>query len=172
MQRLGWVVVAVCVLVGSAMAQFGAQSKVTPAAEAKFAALPVFPACATLSPANGDFNTGAFVVLLKGTAGCDIPWHWHSANESLMIVGGKARIEMKDMPAHPLAAGDYVYLPAKHAHHFTCSAACTLFVSSDGKFDIHYVDKDGKEIPIEQALKSAAKPAMKKPAKAAEKKGE
>jgi len=32
----------------------------------------------------------------------------------------------------------------------------------DEAFDIHYVDKDGNEIPVEQALKPMAKPAAAK----------
>jgi hypothetical protein len=32
----------------------------------------------------------------------------------------------------------------------------------DGAFDIHYVGSDGKEIPVEQALKPMAKPAAAK----------
>jgi hypothetical protein len=34
----------------------------------------------------------------------------------------------------------------------------------EAAFDIHYVDKDGKEIPVEQALKSTANAPAKKAA--------
>jgi hypothetical protein len=43
-------------------------------------------------------------------------------------------------------------MPSKHVHQFTCTSACTAFVSSDAAFDIHYVDTDGKEIPPDTAL--------------------
>jgi quercetin dioxygenase-like cupin family protein len=97
--------------------------------------------------------------------GCKVPWHWHTAAENLVVVSGSAKAEMKDGASHALASGDYVYMPAKQAHQFTCSTACTIYVMPDAAFDIHYIDKDGKEIPVEQALPSTVKtPPAKKPA--------
>ena len=41
---------------------------------------------------------------------------------------------------------------------------CVVFDVIDGAFDIHYVDAEGQEIPVEQALKPTANPApAKKP---------
>ncbi|HEY6308056.1 MAG TPA: cupin domain-containing protein [Candidatus Angelobacter sp.] len=150
----------------SAAAQDNAKVGVTSAAASKFAPLPGLPACATLSVQRGDPTKGAAVILIKMTSGCKIPWHWHTAAEGLMMVSGKARLEMKNgaMSMSLVAPGDYVYLPGKHIHEFTCVAACTLFDVIEGAFDIHYVDKDGKEIPPDQALKPAAKPAATKAA--------
>ena len=71
-----------------------------------------------------------------------------------MIVSGKAKVEMKEASS-TMAAGDYINLPAKHAHQFTCLAACVFFIESDRAFDIHYVNAEGKEIPQEEALKPA-----------------
>jgi cupin domain len=101
---------------------------------------------------------------MKMTSGCVVPWHWHTASEHLIFVSGKGKAEMKGSPAAMLGAGDYVYLPGKMQHEFTCVAACTFYDSIDGAFDIHYVDKDGNEIPADQALKAG-------PAKSATKKG-
>jgi quercetin dioxygenase-like cupin family protein len=132
---------------------------VVTAAASKFAPLPGLPACGTLSVQHGDPTKGAAVILAKLTPGCKVPWHWHTATESLLFVSGKAKVETKDAPAATLTAGDYAYMPGKHVHMFTCLAACTFFIATDGAFDIHYVDKDGKEIPPDQALAPAAKPA-------------
>src|SRR5262249_2712630 len=132
------------------------QTKVGTAASSKLAPLPVFPQCATASAQRGDPSKGAAVFLVKMTGNCVVPWHWHTAGENLMIVSGKAKVEMKDGgTSSPVAAGDYVFMPGKHVHQFTCVAACTFFVSTEGAFDIHYVDKDGKEIPLEKALPPA-----------------
>ena len=139
---------------------------VTTMAATKFAPLPGVPACMTLSAQRGDPTKGPAVILAKFTSGCSIPWHWHTAAENLMMVSGKGKLEMKDAAAaSPVAAGDYVYLPGKHQHQFTCVSTCTMFDSTDGAFDIHYIDKDGKEIPPDQAL-ATKKPATKKPAAA------
>jgi quercetin dioxygenase-like cupin family protein len=160
--RRGWMELGVVLLLGAAAwGQFGSQMKMSSNAAAKFAALPGLPACSTLAVQNGDPSKGPALILVKAKAGCEIPWHWHTANESLMFVGGKAKVEMKNMAPSMVGGNDYIYLPAKQPHQFTCAAACTFFLSSDAKFDIHYVDAAGKEITPEQALKPAAKPAGK-----------
>ena len=67
--------------------------------------------------------------------------------------------------AKTVTPGSYAYLPAKHPHEFTCVTACSLFVAADNVFDIHYVDKDGKEISLADAQKfgkGAAKAPVKK----------
>ena len=104
---------------------------------------------------------GAAVLLLKVKSGCVVPWHWHTANENLMMVSGKGKAEMPD-GAHTMDMGDYMYLAGKQIHQFTCISNCLVFDVIDDVFDIHYVDTDGKEIPVEQALK----PMAKKPAPA------
>lgn len=139
---------------------------VVTAAGSKLASIPGVPACLKLSAQRGDPSKGAAVLLIKMTAGCTVPWHWHTAGEGLMIVSGKGKIDMKDAtPASSaVGPGDYVYLPGKHVHEFTCSTPCTFFDAIEGAFDIHYVDKDGKEIPPDQALAGAKKPPAAKPA--------
>lgn len=140
-------------------------------AASKFTAVDGLPACSTLSAQHGDPFKGPAVILLKVAKGCTVPWHWHTATESLMMVSGNGKLEMKDSAAAKVVPGDYVYLPGKHVHQFGCSTACTLFLAIDGAFDIHYVDKDGKEIPPAEALKSGAKkPAPAKAAPAEKKK--
>jgi hypothetical protein len=70
-----------------------------------------------------------------------------------MIVTGSAKIEMKGAgKGTVLGPGGFGMLPGKHVHQFTCSTACSAFVSSDGAFDIHYVDAKGAEISPEAAL--------------------
>ena len=78
-----------------------------------------------------------------------------------MIVSGKGKIEMKDAAPAGVAPGDYIYLPGKHPHQFTCTTLCTFFDVTEGAFDIHYIDKNGQEIPPDQALGPAKKPSTK-----------
>jgi quercetin dioxygenase-like cupin family protein len=151
--------VLACMLLGAAAQD---KSGVTSAAKSKFGPLPGVPACLTLSVQRGDPSKGGAVLLIKMAPGCTVPWHWHTAGEALLMVSGKGKIEMKDVAASAVAPGDYVYLPGKHPHQFSCATACMFFDVTEGAFDIHYIDKDGKEIPPDQALKPAAKPAAKK----------
>jgi quercetin dioxygenase-like cupin family protein len=120
--------------------------------ENKFAPLPVMPPCVTMAVESGDPAKGASVIVFKGTAGCMIPWHWHTPTEQVMIVSGSAKVEMKDHGSAVLGPGGFAMMPSKHVHQFTCTSACTAFVASDKAFDIHYVDSAGKEVPVESAL--------------------
>lgn len=122
--------------------------------ENKFAPMAGLPSCSTLSVESGDPSKGPSVILIKATAGCRIPWHWHTPTEHVMIVTGSAKLQMKDGDhTAVLGPGGYAMMPSKHVHQFTCSSACTAFVSSDGAFDIHYVDANGGEVSPDEALK-------------------
>ena len=121
----------------------------------KFGNLPVLPGCMTVSVLHGDPSKGPAVLAAKLKPGCKVA-------ENLVVVSGSGKAEMKDGASHVLNPGDYVYMPGKQAHQFTCPAACTIYVMPEAAFDIHYIDKDGKEIPVEEALKSTAKAPAKK----------
>jgi quercetin dioxygenase-like cupin family protein len=130
------------------------------ATASKFVNLPVIPSCMTVSVQEGDPAKTAIILLAKFKAGCDVPWHWHTANERLLIVSGVGRAEMKGAPKPlSLKAGDYILMPGKGIHRFSAITNVELFLLSDAAFDIHYVDPAGKEIPVDAALKPAAKPA-------------
>jgi quercetin dioxygenase-like cupin family protein len=133
------------------------------AAENKFAPMAGMPTCVTLAVESGDPTKGPSVIIFKGTAGCMIPWHWHTPTENVMIVSGSAKVEMKDSKATSiLGPGGYAMMPSKHVHQFTCTSACTAFVVSDAAFDIHYVDDKGTEVPPDTALAGKMSAAKKK----------
>jgi quercetin dioxygenase-like cupin family protein len=119
----------------------------------KFVSIPVFPSCITQAVESGDPSKGASVIIFKATTGCVVPWHWHTPTENLMVVSGSVKLEMKD-GGHTamIGPGGYAMLPGKHVHQFTCLSTCVAFVTSDSAFDIHYVDANGKEIPIDSAI--------------------
>ena len=120
--------------------------------ENKLAPMAGLPSCVTMAVESGDPGKGASVIVFKGTAGCSIPWHWHTPTEQVMIVSGSAKLEMKGGSSATLGAGGYAMMPGKHVHQFMCASACTAFVHSDGAFDIHYVDANGKELTPDAAL--------------------
>jgi quercetin dioxygenase-like cupin family protein len=157
---------ALSVFVAARMAaQDSDKSTYVPGATSKFTNFPNIPLCFMGAVQQGDPAKGDAVLLLKGKTGCVVPRHWHTPTEQLMMVSGRARVEMKDGSPAMLRAGDFLNLTSKHAHKFSCLASCMLFdVSSGAPFDIHYVDEGGNEIPPEQALKAKAAAAkMQKP---------
>src|SRR5262245_30773408 len=97
-------------------------------ADMKFGPVPGFPTCATVAVQKGDPSQGASIILGKLTAGCIVPWHWHTPNEHLMMVSGTARMEMKDGKPFTLRPGAFALMPSHHQHQFRCTTACTLYV--------------------------------------------
>jgi len=161
--RLLWMAMSLTVLLlmaGVATAQEMTGQAGTNMAAMKFVTVPPVPTCARAAVASGDPTKGSSVLLIKATPGCVIPWHWHTPNESVMVVSGTATLQMKDNKPVTLTSGAFALMPSHHAHHFKCLRACALYIHSDAAFDIHYVDKSGNEITPEDALK----PFREKPA--------
>jgi quercetin dioxygenase-like cupin family protein len=129
--------------------------------QAQFGGLAVLPACSSFAVDRGNPMTGPSMLVIKLDAGCVVPWHWHTAREELMMISGTGKIEFPDLPAHAVHQGGYVLLPAKHDHQMSCQTDCVFFDAISGKFDIHYVDSSGQEIPVAQALDAVSEqPAM------------
>jgi len=123
----------------------------------KFEAIPDMPSCATGAMVRGNPRYGPAWVLLKLASGCRVPWHWHTANEDMVVISGKGTIDMTDGQPLPFVPGAFASLPSHHTHRASCVKACLLFSIADAAFDIHYVDTSGNEISAKQALKEAAR---------------
>lgn len=123
----------------------------------KYIAIPDMPTCATAAILRGDPRSGPAWVLLKLTSGCRVPRHWHTANETLVVISGRGTLAMKDGPSMQFVPGAYASLPSHHAHQMVCTRSCLLFNGADDAFDIHYVDANGEEISSEKALAPKAK---------------
>jgi len=123
----------------------------------KFTPIPDMPPCATAAILRGNPRTGPAWVLLKLASGCRVPWHWHTANESLLVISGRGTVEMKDGPPLQFAPGAYASLPSHHVHQASCARSCLLFNTADAAFDIHYVGANAEEISLEKAMKPPAK---------------
>ena len=129
----------------------------------KFVTIPNMPSCVTAAILRGDPRSGPSYVLLRLASGCRVPMHWHTPGEDLVVISGQGTLVMKDGGA-PLkfVPGAYASLPSHHMHQASCTRTCLLFASSDGAYDIHYVDAKGDEISLEKAMKQAAAPATTK----------
>ena len=157
MRRSVLAVICSCALtLPLALAQTPASMSYKSAATTQYVNHPALPPCAKMAVQDGNPDSGSAIIAVKAAANCNIPWHWHTANERLLIVSGTAKAEMKDMPATMLSKGDFLLLPGKGIHQFTSQSEVQFFIVTDGAFDIHYVDNGGKEIPPEQALKKTA----------------
>ncbi len=131
-------------------------------ADLKFGPIPGMPTCLSGAVEAGNPMKGPGFILSTLTKGCVIPWHWHTAGEYVTVVSGKGKIDMVDAESRMLTAAGFARLPPHHIHQFSCESKCTLLIYTDAAFDIHYTNKDGNEIPAEDALK----PFKEKPATA------
>lgn len=158
--KLMLVCLALSMMAGSSLkAQNTEKMVLAPAVSSNFVNMPGIPKCLKIAVQRGDPTKGPSVMLLKMTAGCKVPWHWHSVGEQVMVVSGTAKAEIKDGDKPGIVkTGDFIYMPAKHIHQLTATTALTIFNAPEGVFDIHYVDKDGKEINPDDALGNATKP--------------
>jgi len=139
-------------------AQQSDEPVVHPHSSMKFAPVPNLPACTTAAVEGGDPTKGQSTLVTNFTSGCIVPWHWHTPTETILVVSGTSRLDMKGT-AKPvmLHSGDYAEMPAHHVHQARCvsSVPCVLFIHSSDTFDIHYVNAAGDEIPSSEALKPA-----------------
>jgi quercetin dioxygenase-like cupin family protein len=147
-------------LISSAtIAQTAEQPIVGPMAAAKFLPVPNAPGCFTIAVDKGDPMHGASVILARFAPGCVAPFHWHTPSETVMVASGALEAQMKGDQAIVAHSGDFLYLPSHHVHRATCTGSepCMVFLASDAAFDIHWVDADGKEISLEQAVLHSTK---------------
>jgi quercetin dioxygenase-like cupin family protein len=100
--------------------------------------------CLSSATENGDPATGPSTLILKAAPKCDVPWHYHTAEEQLIVTQGAVLTEMEGMPAATLDAGGFAMMPGKVKHRFSCQSTtgCILFVTFDRKYDIVWVKDD------------------------------
>lgn len=129
--------------------------------EAKFATVPGLPECTKMVGLHGDPSKGPSTLMVRMDGGCAATYHWHSANEEMIILQGTAKAQIDGQGIYVLKTGSYMVLPAKTKHRFKCISKkpCILSDGADAPFDVHNVDESGKEMSAEDALRAAADPA-------------
>jgi quercetin dioxygenase-like cupin family protein len=106
---------------------------------------PGLPSGAQAAVVDGDpTKTGVFVVRLKAPDGYTVPPHTHPTAERLTILSGTFRMgegeKLDDSKMKSLTAGGYVTLPAGHAHYAKAVGESIIQITSDGPFQINYID--------------------------------
>jgi quercetin dioxygenase-like cupin family protein len=90
---------------------------------------------------NGDPARGASTFILRAAPNCKVPWHYHTAEEQLIVVRGDVETGMDDVSPRVLQAGGFAMMPSKEKHWFTCKSkeGCLMFVAFDRVYDIFWV---------------------------------
>jgi quercetin dioxygenase-like cupin family protein len=102
--------------------------------------------CLQSTVESGDPAKGPSTIILKAPAGCLVPWHYHTAEEQLIVVRGNVRTEMDGMAAKELGPGGFAMMPGKAKHQFSCAgqAGCVMFVTFNRAYDIFWVHNKTK----------------------------
>lgn len=129
--------------------------------KAAFAAIPSLPDCTKLAGLRGDPAKEPSSLMVKMDSGCAATYHWHTANEELLLLQGRAKAQIGNQPPVELNAGAYAILPARVRHRFRCVSddPCIFFDAADAIFDVHNVDRNGREISADDAIKASAQSA-------------
>ena len=102
----------------------------------------LFPAGCEIAVLHGDPSKANADVFLRVPAHYEIPAHWHTSAERMVLVTGELQVTYKGQPPSTLAVGNYAYGPAKLAHKASCLSAdpCTLFIAFEASVDAHTFD--------------------------------
>ena len=101
--------------------------------------------CLKSSLESGDPRTGPSTYILSAPRKCIVPWHYHTAEEQLVVIRGSVLTEMDGMPSSTLGAGGFALMPSKKHHQFSCDSdsGCLMVVTFDRPYDIFWVKQPG-----------------------------
>jgi quercetin dioxygenase-like cupin family protein len=86
-----------------------------------------------------DPKTKATQLLIRAPVGLHVPKHWHSANETHMMIKGTASFGHAGKKVE-LETGGFNYMPAGMVHEAWVSAGSITFITVDGPWDVNWVE--------------------------------
>lgn len=97
------------------------------------------PEGCAISVVHGDPAGNESDVFFRVPAKAEVPLHWHTAAERMVLVDGRLSVRYDGQAPATLLPGTYAYGPARVAHSATCESAqpCVLFIAFDGPVDAH-----------------------------------
>ena len=95
--------------------------------------------CLSSAIETGNPASGPSTLILKAPSGCVVPWHFHTAQEQILMISGTIVAEMTGLSATTLGPGGFAVMAGRMAHQFTCQdSACLMFVTFDRAYDIFW----------------------------------
>ncbi len=85
-----------------------------------------------------DPGTHATQLLIRIPKQMHVPLHWHSANETHMVIKGTFVFEHEGQ-RHELGPGGFNYLPARMHHQAWASDDALVFITVDSGWDVNWV---------------------------------
>jgi quercetin dioxygenase-like cupin family protein len=90
-----------------------------------------------LTVLHGDPAQANADVFFKVPAGAELPVHWHTSAERMVLVTGELEVTFEGQETMLLKPGSYAYGPAGRAHGGACVSAtpCILFIAFEAPVD-------------------------------------
>jgi quercetin dioxygenase-like cupin family protein len=96
-----------------------------------------FPAGCQIAVLHGDPARPNADVFFRVPPRYDLPAHWHSSPERMVLVSGELHVAYDGQEPVVLRPGMYAYGPAKAVHRGRCASSepCVLFIAFEGPVD-------------------------------------
>ena len=96
-----------------------------------------FPAGCQIAALHGDPAQPNADVFFRVPARYDLPAHWHTSAERMVLVSGELHVTYDGQEPAILRPGMYAYGPAKAVHRGSCASdePCVLFIAFEGPVD-------------------------------------
>jgi uncharacterized cupin superfamily protein len=96
-----------------------------------------FPAGCQIAALHGDPAKPNADVFFKVPGRYDLPAHWHTSPERMVLVSGELHVTYDGQEPAVLTPGSYAYGPAKAVHQGRCASEepCVLFIAFEGPVD-------------------------------------
>jgi quercetin dioxygenase-like cupin family protein len=96
-----------------------------------------FPAGCQIAVLHGDPVKPNADVFFRVPPRYDLPAHWHSSPERMVLVSGELHVAYDGQAPTVLMPGSYAYGPAKAVHRGRCVSQepCVLFIAFEGPVD-------------------------------------
>ena len=98
---------------------------------------PFLPKGCGIAILHGDPSKDNVDVFFKLPAKSELPLHWHTSAERMVLVAGELHVTYDGQKPAILKPGTYAYGPAKHAHKGVCASTvpCVLFIAFESPLD-------------------------------------
>ncbi|MGE0621989.1 MAG: cupin domain-containing protein [Pseudomonadales bacterium] len=96
-----------------------------------------FSSTCRIAVLHGDPGQPNADVFFRVAPGDELPHHWHSSAERMVLVAGRLSVQYDGQAAVVLEPGMYAYGPPKLPHVGRCESddACVLFIAFEGPVD-------------------------------------
>lgn len=107
---------------------------------------PFLPTGCAIAVLHGDPAKDNLDVFFKVPAKSDLPLHWHTSAERMILVAGELHVTYEGQKMAVLKPGTYAYGPARRPHSGVCASAdpCVLFIAFESPLDAVPVENKGK----------------------------